>query len=211
MADTLVTHQFGPWSPIRFIPVMFRPEGSPPAFYVHTTRICRGQHDFRCAHAQSQTFGPLVLEDVEASAVWTCPKCARTQPPANPGPADGPVCLYCSDTAVQHFGDSREHAAAVSAVAALHGATTTLRHAKTADADASLMLLDDTQDVFGALLADAAQAIRQDPARAMQSGYGQLTLVARAILANAKEYQDVFDPDARAARAVKAIDNGNGE
>ncbi|MFE0812681.1 hypothetical protein ACFW34_35190 [Streptomyces sp. NPDC058848] len=205
-----ITHEYGPWSPIRFIPVPFRADDEPPAFFVHTTRICRGHHDWMCAQAQSQTFGPFVLEGKAPEDMWRCPNCSRVQPPSDPAPAFGPVCLYCTDMAtVQHLGDGRATTAAVSAVAALHAATTTLRHAKAADASGYLALLEDTGDELRAVLEDAAQAIRQQPERAAQTGYGHLTLIARQVLANAKTYADMFaDKD---VKDVKAIDNGNGE
>lgn len=205
-----ITHEYGPWSPMRFIPLVFRPDDEPPAFYVHTTRICRGNHDWQCTQAQSQTFGPLVLEGKESADVWQCPNCCRYQPPSDPPTAHGPVCLFCSDMAtVQHLGDGRATTAAVSAVAALHAATTTLQHAKAADSAGYLVLLEDTGDEIRGLLENAAQAIRQQPERAQQTGYGHLTLIARQVLANAKTYADMFAD--KTNNDVKAIDNGTGE
>lgn len=185
-----ITHQFGPWSPMRFIPVPFREDPEPPAFWISTTRICRGLHDPLCSQADSQTFGPLLLEGKRTEDLTTCANCMRQQPPVDLA-ADGqhPICLFCSDAAtVHHTGDSRDTVAAVSAVAALYAATTTLRHVKEADPTSVAALLEDTGDVLRGLLEDAAWAVKQDPARVRQTGYTGLVLVARQISANAREY-----------------------
>lgn len=190
-----ITHEFGPWSPMRFIPVPFRvTDGREPAFWVATSRMCRGMHDWKCTESQTQTFGPLVLEGAGAEDVWACPNCLRQQPAADKSPVGRPeVCLYCTDMAtVQHLGDGREATAALSAVAALHGATTTLRQVKEADKDGYLALLEETGDCLRSLLEDAAQAVRQDPARARQTGYATLTLIARQVLANARDYAELL-------------------
>lgn len=196
MTTTGITHQFGPWSPMRFIPLTFR-EDAAPAFWVTTTRICRGAHDFRCAQAQTQTFGPLVLEGATTADLWTCPNCHRTQPPVDTGATgQAPLCLFCTDMAtVQHTGDQADTTASVSAAAALHGASATLRQAKAADPTGYLALLEDTGDALRSLLDDAAWAVKQEPPRARQSGYRALVMVARQILANAKEYAQLnFQP-----------------
>jgi hypothetical protein len=187
-----ITHEYGPWSPMRFIPVPWRTdEGGEPAFWVTTSRICRGLHDFRCAQAQTQTFGPLVLERKTAADVWTCPNCQRQQPPVDTGATgENPTCLFCTDMAtVQHLGDAPVTAtAAVSAVAALHAATGVLRQTQEADPDGYLALLAETGESLRSVMEDAAWAVKQDPRRSEQTVYAALAMIARQVIVNAKFY-----------------------
>jgi hypothetical protein len=175
---------------MRFIPVAFR-EDARPAFWVSTSRICRGIHDWRCTQSQSQTFGPLVLEGSQQHGVpplFACDRCGRVQPP-NVAAGEEDVCLYCSDSsAIQHTGDSRVTQAGVAAVAALYAASATLRVAKQADPDGYIVLLDETGEALRSLFDDSAWAVKQEPARGQQTLYRGLAMVARQILANAKDY-----------------------
>lgn len=187
-----ITHVFGPWSPMRFIPVPTWHEGPlPPAFWITTARICRGNHDPLCSETQSQTFGPLVLQESTAADVWQCPNCLRHQPPADPGAlSQAPVCLFCSDAStVQHTGDSRDTAAAVTALAALHAATGTLR--QVTDQDGSVRpvdLLEGATEALRQLLDYGALAVKQDPARAQYAGNRVLVQVAHQITGNARRH-----------------------
>lgn len=188
-----ITHEFGPWSPMRYIPIPFR-EGEPPAFWVATSRVCRGAHDWRCTHSETQTFGPLVLEGATAADLTRCDNCHRVQPP--PADDQAPRCLYCTDMAtVQRTGDVACSTAALSAVAALQGAIATLRQTKEADSDTYLALLAETGDTLRSVLEDASWAIRQDITRAGQTGYAQLALISRQILANARTLADLAETD----------------
>ncbi|WP_371591274.1 hypothetical protein, partial [Streptomyces sp. NBC_00470] len=74
-------HNFGPWTPARFVPVPFLPGA--PAWFITTARICRGIHDERCAHGETQTFGPLTAVGTTAAEVFVCARCHREQPPVN--------------------------------------------------------------------------------------------------------------------------------
>lgn len=183
-----ITHQFGPWSPVSFVPVPFR-DGAAPAFYMTTVRMCTGVHDWRCITRESQTFGPLVLEGKEAADVVRCDTCGRVQPPVDTAASgEQPVCLHCSDMAtVQHLGDSRETTAAVSAVAALHGACGVLRQTKETDSTAYTALLDETGDSLRSIMEDTAWSIRRDAKRARYTANRELVLIARQILANARD------------------------
>lgn len=193
-----ITHEYGPWSPARFIPVPFR-DGMAPAFYVATSRICRGIHDWRCTQGQTQTYGPLVLEGADSSALQACDNCGRIQPA--PASGEAPVCLFCTDMAtVQHLGDGPGAVAAVAAAAALHGAAATIRHAKAADPHGYLALLDETGDSLRSVLEDAAWAIKQDSARAGHTGYGKLVQIARQVLANARSFAELEDASVKPAR-----------
>lgn len=183
-----ITHQYGPWSPARFIPVPFRADDEPPAFWLTTARVCRGGHDWRCTQTQTQTFGPLVLQGRTKGDLSRCDNCHRVQPPVDlAATGEQPVCLFCSDMAtVQHLGDEPDSAAAVSAAAALHAASSTLRQVKEVDPSAFLALLDECGDMLRGLMDDASWAIRQAPERAKYSGYAALVIIARQICANAR-------------------------
>jgi hypothetical protein len=191
MAIIGTTHEFGPWGPVRFLllPEVLQ-EGDRPAFYVTTSRMCRGIHDWRCTMAETQTFGPLVSRDRTMHELNRCDNCGAIQPPAEPlSTAEEPVCLVCSDNAtVQHTAEDPDTMAAVTAAAALYAASGTLRHVQDADPEAYLTLLDETGEPLRALFDDAAWAVKQDPRRAKQTGYRQLALIARQVTANARDY-----------------------
>lgn len=191
-----VTHTYGPWSPARFIPIPFH-KGTAPAFWITTNRMCTGIHDWRCTQTETQTFGPLVLEGATEADLYRCLNCARVQPPVHTASTgEEPVCLYCTDLAtVQHFGDGREATSGLTAVAALHGASATIRAAKDTAADGYLALLDDTADYLAGILDDAAWAIRQQPARARYSGNATLVVLARQIIANARTLHDMLNTE----------------
>lgn len=208
MAIDCITHQFGPWSPMRFIPVpTFGGPDTEPAFWITTSRICHGMHDYLCAEAQTQTFGPLVLKGAAPADVWQCPNCNRQQPPTEPAvTGQPPVCLFCSDSAtVQHAGDSRDTVAAVSSVAALYTATTTLRQVSAAAGFVrSVDLLEGTEASLCILLEYAALAIKQDPARAAHTVNRITVQLARQVSGNAQR----LIPAAREPFPVKENDEG---
>lgn len=187
-----ITHQFGPWGPTTFVPVPFH-EGPAPAFYVTTTRMCNGLHDWRCITRESQTFGPLVLEGKTVADLVRCDNCGRTQPPVqNEATGEEPVCLFCSDAGtVQHLGNAGDTAAGVAAVAALHGACGVLRHTKETDSTAYIALLDETGDSLQSVMEDAAWSIRQAPKRAAYTINRELVMMARQILANARDMASI--------------------
>lgn len=194
MAIIGMTHEYGPWSPVRFLllPSLVRgadPEA--PTFYVTTTRMCRGIHDWRCTAVETQTFGPLILAGRTRGDLYRCDNCGRIQPPPDVVTMDQKAqCLFCADT-VQHAAEDLDSTAAVTAVAALSAASGILRQTKEADPDGYLALLDDTGDELRSVLDDASWAVRQDPRRAAQTGYGHLTLIARQIVANARGYAEL--------------------
>lgn len=194
MAIIGIAHEYGPWGPVHFLllPSFLHSEDAP-TFYVTTTRMCKGIHDWRCTASETQTFGPLVLAGKTQEELFRCDNCSRIQPPPDTAVMDQKVqCLFCSDMAtVQHTAADVDSAAAVSAVAALSAASGVLRHTKEADPDGYVALLDDTGDELRSVLDDAAWAVRQDPRRAGQTGYGHLTLIARQIVANARGYAEL--------------------
>lgn len=204
-----VTHQYGTWTPVRFLLAPFREKDAPPAFYITTSRMCSGVHDWRCTTAENQTYGPFTMDGVSAEQVWVCPNCHRHQPPADTmssGDTDEPTCLYCSDMAtVHHLGDSRDTTAGLSAVAALHAAAAVLRQV---DAETGFVrahdLLTDTAGALQDALETAEYAVKQDPARARHSLYGALTLIARQITANARK----LIPEPREPLPVTETDEG---
>jgi hypothetical protein len=203
-----ITHQFGPWSPMRFLPVPSRPNGEP-AFWVTTARVCRGIHDWRCAETQSQTFGPLVLEGKSTDDLEACANCGRVQPPVHPAAAavgEQHICLFCSDgSVVQHTADERVTTDGVSAVAALYAGGAMLRQAREADPNGYLALLDETGDLVRALFDDAAWAVKQDPQRGQQTMYRGLAMVARQVLANASFYATMH-PEPKEPLPVTEVD-----
>lgn len=184
-----ITHEYGPWSPMRFMPVPFRTSDEPPAFWITTSRMCRGIHDFLCTQGQTQVFGPLVLDKATEADLWRCANCDRVQPtPCDLSPHETPVCLFCSDMAItQTTAAGLDSTAAIAAAAALSTASATLRRAKDADPDGYLALLDDTGDTLRALLDDAAWAVHQDHRRARHTGYRGLVMIARQITANGQD------------------------
>lgn len=189
MSSHEITHTFGPWSPMRFIPYSFRTESEPPAFWITTTRICMGLHDYRCTQAQTQTFGPLALESPAGApaAIWTCPACKRPTPPVA-GDDQEQVCLHCSEAAtVQRSGDSRQDTAATASLAALHAASGMLRSVSPTDEPLAAALLEGTHEDLRSLLEDQAWGVKQDGSRARYTGTRLLTRIARQINANARE------------------------
>lgn len=177
-------HNYGSWTPVRFVPAAFM--DGPPAYFVTTSRICRGAHDLRCHHSQTVTFGPLVAAGTELHEAYVCPRCRREQPPVQ-GPGEVPLCLSCSDAStVINVGDARDTTAAMSALAALHSASTTLAQFTAIEAESTL--LASTGESLRHLLELMAQDIKEDPARAGYVFNRLMVRLARQILLNAREY-----------------------
>ena len=165
---------------MRFIHAAFL-EG-PAAFYVSTTRICRGRHDERCTHYETQTFGPLQLLEGDSGDLYACPRCRRVQPPVAEG--QKPICLFCSDaSAVIEPGDSRTTTAATAAVAALYSAS---RLAALLEPDMEGELLKASGDTLRMLLELTAMEIKQEPLRHSYAFNKIMLRLARLIMTNAR-------------------------
>lgn len=191
----MTIHTFGQWSTMRFTPLAFRDAGQPPAFYLVTSRICRGAHDPQCREVQTLTMGPLALDD-PAQSVWECPDCGRSQPSTETGLGRAEqVCLFCSQNATVVHPATDSARTGLSSVAALVGAATTLHqlsHAHPAVAD---RLVEGTGDTLRIIFEQTASMIRADYERAQHAGTRLVTEMARVVLANARTYaSDILEP-----------------
>ncbi len=184
----VITHEYGEWSGPRFVaaPAASTPAGV--AFYVTTHRMCRGAHDWRCTHIESQTWGPLVLPGVKEDDVVHCPNCNRPQPPVQTeATGETPVCVHCTDISTPR--PLPGSSVSLRASATLRGAAGALAAADVPGRTVPAALMDDTAGVLAQLLATTAEAIRQDPRRASYSENATLVFLARQILANASRIE----------------------